>query len=97
MAIWGIERCIPKGWFEPRNRCYQPNSQPEGNALSTPPTPRKLRDLSPKSETHDTYELTKSLLGAAERAEQAWSKVQLIDALQSVRFWTNEIEKAISK
>lgn len=99
MAIWGIEKFIPKSWFHPRNRCYQPEALPAGKML--PPPPRSRPGVYPNPPTvpeiREVQELAKNLLEAAQRVERAWTKAQLVDAMQSVRFWTNEVEKAINK
>lgn len=100
MAVWEIEKIIPKGWFERRNRRrgYRPEESSVGKPLPPPlsrlgvyPNPPAMPEI------REAQEPARALLDAAQRASQAWNKPQLIDALQSIRFWTNEIEKAINK
>lgn len=104
MALWGLELITPKNWYR-RNRDrakgYQPDPLPEGKSLPAPPPPRSLAGMYPNPpatpEIREVQELAKNLLEAAQRAERAWTKAQLVDAMQSVRFWTNEVEKAINR
>jgi hypothetical protein len=99
MAIWGIELITPKNWYRRRREGgYQPDPLPAGKTISPPPgRPGTYPNPPPVPEIREAHELAKNLLEASKRAEQAWSKAQLVDAMQSVRFWTNEIEKVISK
>jgi hypothetical protein len=38
---------------------------------------------------------TDDLVKSAQRANAAWSKSQMVDALRSVRYWLEQAEKAI--
>lgn len=98
MALWGLEFMTPSAWakrfpsraermLQARNPTaeYKKELQMKlGETPDPPPTP----DVAPAAPA------LKELNQAIERASKAWSRTQLIDAMRSVKYWTEQVEQA---
>jgi hypothetical protein len=79
MALWGLEFMTPSAWAK-----RFPRRSPSAAGGYQPP----MSDIAPAKAA--LQELNK----AVARANAAWNRTQLVDALRSVRYWTEQAEKA---
>lgn len=67
--------------------------QPKRNAMQSllPPPPPAMPNI------RSAKQATQNLAKAATRANEAWTKDQMVDALRSVRYWLERAESVIQR
>jgi hypothetical protein len=88
MALWGLEFMTPSAWGK-----RFPGRLPKASSLEAITAPdRRAPPSTP--EVAPALPALKELNQAIERAAKAWNRTQLIDAMRSVKYWTQQVEQA---
>lgn len=110
MALWGLERIIPPGWFRSRHEEPVADHAPVQESVSwlrmgfpsrlPGEKPNNAMSLPPpppppKPEIREAHLALQSLEAAVGRAKVAWNRTQLQDALNSIDYWRKEIDRVL--